>query len=175
MNDNNIYFISGSCGVGKTSVLSELKNNLSKELYDFHDLDERGYKSIEGWRLSELKFFKEQAEKNLEKGITTFISGFSRPAEVFDSLKENKHVTIILLHAEPETIRERIINRYPTEESKKAFFQKHNKTVEQFSDDNANYVTTFKKDFELSPTHIINTDNLSPKDVAEKIIDFIQK
>jgi len=174
MSNNEICFITGSCGAGKTSVLELLKSKLSKELYDFHDLDERGFKPIEGWIEGELQYFKEQAENKLKEGITTFISGFSRPAEILDPLQDNNHLKIILLHASPEVIRARIMGRYPSEESKDIFLKKHNKTVEKFADDNANYVLKLKKDFELYPIYTINTDNIGLEEVAQKIIELIK-
>lgn len=64
------------------------------------------------------------------------------------------------------------MGRYPTEESKDMFFKKHNKTVEKFADDNANYALKLKKDFELYPVYTIDTDNLRLEDVAQKIIEF---
>lgn len=164
-----IYFITGVCGVGKTAILKALKNILSEKTYDFHDLDERGYKSVEGWRRGELNFFKKQAEENLKKGITTFISGFSIPNEIFNSPEEKDYTKIILLHADPETVKKRIFGRYSTKKEKKAFLQKHNKTVEKFADDNASYVLTLKKDLEPHAVYIIDTSDLSPEDIAQKI------
>lgn len=76
MNNSKICFITGSCGVGKTSVLELLKKKLSGELYDFHDLDERGFKSEEGWIEGELKYFKEQAEDKLKKRHYNFCLRF---------------------------------------------------------------------------------------------------
>lgn len=166
-----IYFITGVCGVGKTAVLHELKRKLPKETYDFHDLDERGYKSIDGWRLGELNYFKEQAEENLKKGITTFISGFSAPAEIFNPAGENNNIKFILLHADPETIKKRIFERYPTKEKEKEFTKKHNKTVKQFADENASYVMIFKKNIEPYTSHIIDTSNLSLENITQEIIN----
>ena len=168
-----IYFITGSCGVGKTSVLRELKAALPKEKFAFHDLDERGFKSTKDWREGELKFFKAQAETDLKNGISTFISGFSRPSEVFDNTDDNNQIIMVLLHASPEVIKFRIFGRYSTKESQQIFFEKHNKTVEEFAQANADYVLTLKNDFEKFPIEIINTDNLSLIEVVEKIIKLI--
>lgn len=173
MSNSKIYFITGSCGAGKTSVLELLKRKLPGELYDFHDLDERGFKPVEGWIEGELRYFKERAEKKLKEGITTFISGFSRPSDVLDPLKNNDHLKIILLHASPEIIKARIMGRYPSEESGDKFLKKHSKTVEKFADDNANYVLKLKKDFELYPIYTIDTDIMSLEEVAQKIIEFV--
>ena len=47
MNNKNIYFISGVSGVGKTSVMMELKK-IEGAFFDVHDFDERGVPAAAG-------------------------------------------------------------------------------------------------------------------------------
>ncbi len=130
-NTKKIYFITGVCGTGKTTALSLLKNLLPKDKYDLHDLDERGVPKNGGrtWRFEETKYLISIGKENTEKGITTIISGFSRPSETKDLAPEQKNISFILLDADAKTIEQRIRGRYPTEKAVANFTDKHGKTV----------------------------------------------
>jgi len=170
-----IYFITGVCGSGKTTVLSLLKNMLPKDLYDLHDLDERGVPKNGGrlWRFEETKYLISIGKENTEKEITTIISGFSRPSETKELAPEQKNISFILLYANPDTIEERIRGRYPTEESIKKFTDSRGKTIDQFVQENRNFTETMRIEAEEYGCNIINTNNKTPGEITREIIAIV--
>lgn len=171
----NIYFISGVCGSGKTTVGKALKEKLSPDEFDVHDLDERGVPGVDGrrWRLDETKYFIELGNTNAERGISTIISGFARPSEIAELAPGQNNIVCLLLDAEPETIKERLNGRYPTPESREKFSVKHRKSVEQFIDENCVYIPTLRKECEEHACPIVITDDKPIEAVAEEVASII--
>ena len=171
-----IYFITGVCGSGKTTALSLLKNMLSKDSYDLHDLDERGVPKNGGrhWRFEETKYLISIGKENAEKGITTIISGFARPSETKELAPLQKNISFILLYADANTIEQRIRGRYPTEESIKKFTDKRGKTIDQFVQENTNFTETMRIEAEEYGSHIIDTNNKTPDEIAREIVVTVQ-
>ncbi len=169
-----IYFITGVCGSGKTTALSLLKNMLSTDLYDLHDLDERGVpKGGRPWRFDETKYLISLGKENAEKGVTTILSGFFRPSEMKELAPEQKNTSFILLDTDADTLEKRIQGRYPTEESRKKFSDKHGKTIEQFAQENVNFMETMRAEAKEHGNTIINTTNKTPKMVAKEIVTVV--
>ncbi len=170
-----IYFITGVCGSGKTSVIEPLKNLLPSEQYDIHDLDERGVSGQGGReaRLTETKYFIALGKDNLEKGISTIICGFARPSEMKELSPEQENIDFVLLDAQPETIQTRIKSRYSTPEKEKTFVEKHSKTVKQFADENSSFVGVLREEFLETGYAIIATNDKNPEQVAEEISKII--
>jgi len=175
-NTKKIYFITGVCGAGKTTTLTFLKSMLSKDLYDLHDLDERGVPQNGGrqWRFEETKYLISIGQENIKKGITTIISGFSRPSEIKELVPEQKNISFILLDADPDTIEKRILGRYPTEESRKKFTDKHKKTIEQFAQENINFIETIRTEAKEYGSKVINTNNKTPDIVAREMVEVVK-
>lgn len=174
-NDLKIYFITGVCGSGKTTAISILKTKLAQDKYDLHDLDERGVPAGGGrpWRFEETKYFIEIGRSNTEKGITTIVSGFARPSEMEELAPGQENIKFILLYAGPDTLEKRIQGRYPTEESRLKFQNKHNKTVEKFVEENVNFTETMKNEALEYGSEIIDTNQKTPDEVAEEIIKIV--
>ena len=175
-NTTKIYFITGVCGTGKTTVLSILKNILPKDLYDLHDLDERGVPKNGGrqWRLEETKHFISVGKENAEKGIVTIISGFFRPSEIKDIAPDQENAHFILLDADSNTVEKRIHDRYSTEESRKKFTDKHGKTVEQFVQENISFTDTIRAEAREYDNTIIDTNNKTPEMVAREVAGVVK-
>ncbi len=175
MENLKIYFITGVCGTGKTTVLKVLKELLPKNSFDLHDLDERGIPKNAGreWRINETKYLISVGEDNLKKGLSTVVSGFSRPSEVKDLIPTLDNVFFILLDANAETIKNRIFNRYPDEKSKKQFEDKHGKSVYKFIEENINFSETMRKEAYEYESKIIDTNNKNPDEIGQEILGLI--
>ena len=170
-----IYFITGVCGSGKTTALLLLKSLLPKDKYDLHDLDERGVPKGGGraWRFEETKYLISLGKQNTEKGITTVISGFSRPSETKDLAPEQKNISFILLDADSNTIEQRILGRYPTEESRAKFTEKQGKSIEQFIQENTSFTETMRREAHEYGSYIIDTNNKTPEMIAGEIFNIV--
>lgn len=116
-----IYFISGVCGVGKSSVLKHLKNLLPADKYDIRDFDERGVPDGGGqeWHDRETFHWLETANENSKNNKSTIICGFQNPERFRQLHKKEVHVpaTLFLLHASADILRKRLLGRYPNPES----------------------------------------------------------
>ncbi len=168
-----IYFISGVCGVGKTTIINHLKSLLSNKYYDIHDFDERGVpnNASRDWRKRETQYWINLGKQNFKENIFTIICGFSNPEEIS---KSEKNISFILLDADKETIRERISGRYKTQKSIEELKRVSGKTLEIFIRDNANFLEVLRNIFEKDKRcDIVNTNNKAPKDVAIDVVKII--
>jgi len=174
---NNIYFISGVNGVGKTTVMSHLKELLPASIFEIHDFDERGVpENADGaWRISETKYWVEEGVKLIQKNKSIIICGFVKPKD-FQKLLHNEFFKIILifLDARPDIIRKRLIQRY----SNNGYFDESQtvigKPITVFIDGNV-YISQSMKDlFVELGSPIIDTSDLAPEEVAKKVIRYIQ-
>ena len=171
-----IYFITGVCGAGKTTVIPHLKSLLSYKDYDIHDFDERGVpnKSDTKWRIEETKYWIDIGEKNLENGVSTIICGFSNPKEAVHS--DNDNIEFILLDADNKTIKQRISGRYQTEKSKQELLRVTGDGVEKFIKDNTSFLETLKNICEKDKRcNIVDTTSKTPKEVTKQLVKIIKK
>jgi len=172
-----IYFISGVCGVGKTSTLKHLKNILDTNLYDVRDLDERGVPDGGGfeWLNNETRYWLDVAKENALQGKSTIICGFANP-ELFEQVyKKDTDVPaqIILLNASSGTIRARLEGRHTTPESITEIERAAGVSLNQFIENNTTFSTEFKKIFEKRNLPIVETDDKTPEEVTEKVVRCI--
>ncbi len=171
--NTKIYFISGVCGVGKTTIINHLNFLLANKYYDIHDFDKRGVpdNATRDWRKEETQYWINLGKQNFKKGINTIICGFSNPEEIS---KLEKDVYFILLDANKETIKERISGRYKTQKSIKELKRVSGKTLDLFIRDNANFSEVLRNIFEKDKRcDIVNTNNKAPKDVAKDVVKII--
>lgn len=177
MKNPTIYFISGVCGVGKTSTLKHLKELLSAEEYDLRDFDERGVPDGGGseWQIKETLFWLETGAENAKNGKSTIVSGGAGPDRFKNIYKKDEHLPaqLILLDASRETIRRRLIGRYPTRESIDEMRRMTRVSLDKFVEDMVSFAPTLRKIFEISDYPIIDTDGLSSEEVAKEIIKII--
>ncbi|PIR41446.1 MAG: hypothetical protein COV31_01055 [Candidatus Yanofskybacteria bacterium CG10_big_fil_rev_8_21_14_0_10_46_23] len=175
MKNLKIYLITGVCGSGKTSVIKPLNKLLPTGKYDIHDLDERGVPNNAGrtWRFNETRYFIDLGNKNLEKGISTIICGFSRPSEVAELMPGQTNISFILLDAQPETIRKRILGRYPTKESEEKFTKQTGETISEFIDKNCNFLPVLRKECQEYKCEIVVTDDKSSEAVAGEVAKVV--
>ena len=173
-----IIFITGVCGSGKSSLIPYLKVRLSQKQFDVHDFDERGVPDgvDREWRLDETKHWLDLGAINAKRGISTIITGFSKPDEIRDVLSNNNiEVLFCLLDTSPNVIRKRLGGRYITEESQEEIKRVSGDTPKKFIEDNALYASELRKLCKDWDGHIINTDNLNPEEVATDIVDWVKK
>ena len=102
------------------------------------------------------------------------VCGFTNPDEFGNEIKyEQSETAFILLDAKPEIIRQRLENRY----TKHGVFDKKQKVigmpVSDFIDSNVQFVKQIKSIFKKHNYSVIDTSNLTPKEVANVVTDII--
>lgn len=171
-----IHFTIGVNGVGKTSIIPYL-NTMLGEGFAIHDFDERGVPDNAGgeWRRSETKHWIETGKRALGEGISTIISGYSKPEEILTAADEvGVPVSIILLDADAETITNRILGRYPSQESLDELERTTGKTPEKFAADNVWVSSKFRETAIDAGFKVIDTSVLTPEEVAQRVVDHIR-
>lgn len=173
---SNVYFVIGVNGVGKTTLVNSLREKLASDNYHVHDFDERGVPDNvdDTWRVSETRYWLTLGKENIEKGITTIVCGFSKPQEVNDAFQEaGIQTNVCLLDINEETITKRIVGRYTTDASIQELKRTTGKTVEKFVMDNCYISSMFREKSRELDFHTLKTSELTPDEVAAKVIDWI--
>lgn len=168
---SKIYFIIGANGVGKTTLLSHVRNLLSEHSFKLHDFDERGVpdNADKNWRINETDYWIQLGEENKKKDISTIICGFSKPEEI------DKRAEIILLDVDANSLEKRLGERYQTEESLKELKRTTGKTLDKFVSDNIYTSSLLRKSCEEQKCKIIDTSHFSPEEVAKQVVDCIKR
>ena len=157
----HLYFITGACGAGKSSILPYLKNRFKK--FDINDFDEMGVpvNPTAKWRRQTTSYWLNRALNNNKKGISTIIVGLLIPKEVKGLVKERFRMPIhfCLLDMNKKVRAKRLKERGASEE-----------LIEDLEE-----LIGFKKwiiesDFNC---FIVNTSNLTVKEVSNKVIKWI--
>lgn len=171
-----IYFISGVCGVGKTSIIPYLKKYLPNT-YDVRDFDERGVPdgADSTWRKSELMKWLEIGESAAKEGVSTIICGFVKRKDFEDYKSEGApDIETILLDANAETIRKRLMGRYSDngifDETKKVI----GKPVNEFIESNVYYCDIMREECRAEKWNIIDTSNLTIDEVSKEVVDLVR-
>jgi len=171
--EKKIYFISGVCGVGKSSIMPHLRKILG-DTFEVRDFDERGVPdgADHSWRMSEVKKWLEVGEDLLRENKTLVVCGFVKKKD-FEG--DNLPVEIIVLDADAETIRKRLMNRY----SKDGIFDETikviGKPVNEFIESNVYYCKIMREECTKDGCKIIDTFHLSPEQVAGEVALVMKK
>lgn len=172
-----VYFISGVCGTGKSSVLKHLKNILSADQYDVRDFDERGVPDGGGpeWHDNETLYWLTIAADNAKRNKSTIICGFAEPEEFKKIHKTGAHppAKLFLLHASGDIIRQRLLKRHATSESVKEINRASGVPLDEFIKNMISYAPELRAIFEKENAPIIETDKKTPEEVAEEIKQHI--
>lgn len=173
-----LIFVCGVNGVGKSSIIPHLATLLSPNEYVIHDFDERGVPERAGsaWRVFEAAHWIEKAEKAVQHtGRITVVCGFIKPTDLGPHIKDvGSKIQCILLDASPEKICERLTKRY----TKNGHFDPEQvvigKTVREFIEGNLYIRDQLRDGFGRLGCPIIDTSPLTPTEVAETILEYIQ-
>ncbi len=171
-----MYFISGVNGVGKSTLIPHLRTLIPADRYIVHDFDARGVPdgADRSWRKSEIRHWLEEGAQAAKEGKETVICGFAKP-EDFDGIRDPgmPEVEIIVLDADPETIRKRLIKRYSKEgvfdESQKVI----GKPVAEFIAGNVWYAKKMREECAAAGCKIIDTSMIPPEEVAHQVAVII--
>lgn len=173
---SDIFLITGVNGIGKSTLLSELKKSLDSDVFSIHDFDERGVpdNADKIWRQSETFYWIELGKKNKEVGRSTIICGFMKFPEIRDSLEQlSISANICLLDANDEIISKRILGRYLDSASIIELERTTGKTPENFVADNIWVSSQFRKDAQENNYYIVDTSTLSPGEAGNEITTWI--
>lgn len=173
-----LFIITGVNGVGKSSVIPELKHILNSADFAVHDFDERGVpdNADKEWRKSEMKHWVTIAEHNLIENISTIVCGFIKASDIKFALEDAANITVsvCVLDASPETISKRILSRYTTQESLVELERTTGKTPEKFVSDNVWVASKFREEANENGYYILDTDEQNPDQVARRIITWVK-
>ena len=176
-NNPKIYFVSGVSGVGKSSVMKELKTLLSSELYDIRDFDERGVPDNAGveWHTDETIHWLKTAEDNAKLGKSTIVCGVVEPESFFKLYNQNSvlPVQLFFLYASGDVLRQRLLGHYTTPESRadilRASGRPYDKYIEDMVTDSAGLLSAFQQ----AGAPIIDTDTKTSEQVAQEIVRLL--
>jgi len=155
------YFITGAEGVGKSSIIPILKEKMSElDIYDFDEVGVPENPPLQ-WRLDTTLHWIKIALKNQDKGISTCIVGLCFPKEIeqYEEHKKLNDICYCLLDLSDEE-REKRLHKRNTPGIKSY------NTIKELRDELEN--TKHSK-------IIIDTSNLSIKETAKKVIEWIKK
>lgn len=173
---SQIFLITGVNGIGKSTLLSQLKNKLEGSIFDIHDFDERGVpnNADRQWRQTETFHWVGVGKENEGRAKSTVVCGFMKFSEIEGTLSQlGTDANICLLDADEETISHRILGRYPDSESVAELQRTTGKTPEKFAMDNVWVSSKFSQEAKEKGYSIVDTTNLSPEEVGQKVIDWI--
>lgn len=169
---SKVYFISGVNGVGKSSIMQHLRTLLPTERYSVIDFDSRGVPdgADHNWRRDEVKHWVQEGIKAISLGKELIVCGFVKPADFEEGGPE---VKIIVLDADPETIRKRLVGRY----TKDGVFDENQKVigkpVNEFIEGNVWYAKKMREESKAEELPVIDTSTLRPKEVAAQVAEII--
>lgn len=172
--NQKVYFVSGVNGVGKSTLIPHLKALLPADKYMVYDFDARGVPdgADRTWRQNEIRLWLEEATKT--EGKDTIVCGFVKPDDLEQIIGiDLPEVRIIVLYADEETIRARLIGRY----SKDGVFDENQKVigkpVTEFIAGNVWYANRMREECSAAGCPIVDTSSLNPEQVAEQVVQII--
>jgi gluconate kinase len=174
-----LFIITGVNGIGKSSVIPELRRTLNPDSFVVHDFDERGVpdNADREWRKSETIHWFSTAKLNQNKNLSTVVCGFMKVSDISYALENvpNINVSVCVLNASPDTISRRILSRYTTPESLIELERATGKTPEKFVSDSVWIAPKFREEAIEKGYFILDTDELTPDQVAKNIIAWMEK
>jgi thymidylate kinase len=173
---NKVFFITGVNGVGKSSLVTLLKETLPKEQFTVYDFDKRGVpdNADRTWRATETLYWANKAKENLETGLSTIVCGFMKFPEIFGAAENaNLKPEICLLDVNAENIEKRLRSRYQTPESVQELIRTTGKSTEKFVTDNIWVSEQFRSQAKTAMVESVDTSNKTLDEVLVKILHWI--
>lgn len=137
------------------------------------DFDSRGVPdgADHAWRKSEAAHWIAEGTTYQERGQRLIVCGFVKPND-FDSTAPGEP-QIIVLDADANTIRERLMGRY----TKNGFFDETQtvigKPVQEFIDGNVWYSQKMREESAGEGLPLVDTSNKTPEEVAREVVRII--
>lgn len=175
---NTVFFVIGANGVGKTSVLNLLKNQLSIGHFSVYDFDERGVpdNADKDWRISETEYWLSVGIENKRQNKNTVVCGFMKPEEIEEVAERlGDRPVVIFLDADANSISERIKSRYLDENSVKELFRATGKSVEKFIEGNVYYSNILRESCLKYGYDVVDTTGKRPEEVTKEVVNIICK
>lgn len=179
MKKARLYIITGSSGIGKSTIIPFLKERLS-DSYDVHDFDEKlteeaamNKELLDSWRKETTLYWVNLAIENSQIGKSTIIIGLIYPREVIE-IKAQIPISFCLLNASNEKIKERLMGkRFSTAEKIANLKQATGKTPEDFIEENKELVESLREEIKSVNGFVIDTTLDIPEHTAVKIESWI--
>lgn len=176
-----LFLITGSSGVGKSTILPFLKKHLSGE-FEIHDFDEKlteeiakNEKLLNDWRMETTKYWLDVAGENLKLGKSTVVIGLIYPNEV-KQLNTQILYDFCLLDASDEKIRERLMGkRFSSPEKIAGLKEATGQTPEEFILENRHLMEKLRDEIKTVNGEVIDTTEDAPEQTANKILSWILK
>ncbi len=173
------YFITGSSGIGKSTIISFLKKQLSDK-HDVHDFDERLTEEIamhgsllNSWRKETTLYWIKRAVENAQITKSTVVVGLVYPKEVAQ-VKPGIPISFCLLDASDERIAERLMGkRFSTPDRILSLKKATGKTPKNFIKENKSIMENLRKQIGSVNGTIIDTTDDSPEQTAIKVMSWI--
>ncbi len=176
-----LFLITGSSGVGKSTILPFLKKHLSEE-FEIHDFDEKlteevamNRKILDNWRIKTTKYWIDFAGENLKSGKSTIIIGLIYPNEV-ERLDVQISCNFCLLDASDEKIQKRLMGkRFSSPEKIAGLKEATGQTPKEFILENKHLMEKLRNETETVDGEIIDTTEDTPEQTANKVLSWILK
>ncbi|MCC2630642.1 MAG: hypothetical protein K0S38_451 [Candidatus Paceibacter sp.] len=162
----SIFFISGTSGTGKTTLMKIFQKKLPANNFVVYDFEENGMPVHPDtqWRKVTSEYWLDHAYRNAEQKINTIICGMTVPSEVMKAYNYNQTAKIYfgLVTASPEVIKNRLSERGWNE-----------KMVQ----DSTNMQKRLEKEVAALPNDLIieSKDSVDASVVAQTFMDWILK
>jgi putative ribosome biogenesis GTPase RsgA len=171
-----IYFITGSSGVGKSTLVKSLKDKLLAD-FKVHDFDEVGvpHGADLSWRLATTRKWIETAKENSLNNISTIIVGLTHPDEVNEiAVRESVKISYVMLEVDDDELKKRLMAfRFSTPERIENLMKYEKVTPEEFFENNKRHVQKIKEEALGYDAIFIDTTHKSPEDVAGEVLQRI--
>ena len=175
MVSKTVHFVSGVSGVGKTSVMRELKG-LLPDTFEVHDFDEQGVPAgaDHAWRRRRTRQWIEKGVDVLESKDGFVICGIANPEEI-EEMRDlpDVDIRIILLDADDDIIEKRLRGRNENK-AVRAGLERVTGDAERFIQDNRNFTPVIREICKKHDCPVIDTTNLAPREVAEEVMRIIK-
>ena len=173
-----MIFISGAAGVGKTTVVDNLRRRLPREKYALHDIDESDLWTHDypAWRAAKVDYWLQRSKSNNETGMDTVLSGIVSPKVVADvpTFSAELPIKYVLLHAAPEVLASRLISKLGTEEERAEFDEERIRQMKEFVDGHLAKNKKLLEAFEsCADAEVIDTTNSAPDEVCERVRELL--